>query len=381
MGYRGHSDWRDMSEYVVHFSRDVPGGVSAYGSMLSILASGKLGARSRFGAARKLDALGDTQKSACFSEIPLDRLDRLVERRSRYGIGFRQDVLVQAGGGRVWYLDSETEPALALQSLIGQKLGPPMDVSSPLWNLTPFIDFPGTYGSTEFHFEWEREWRVPGGLAFAPQQVPSCSSPVNFILKRDSSLMRLSGQTAVLIIAVHSLIRSGQTSRYKLLWQACRQVRSLRERETGYMMEIISISGELGDDSPLAIVEVSVSAFPAQSPPVVRTVEAVIDTGSSWCVITEELARETGILDTAEIPSHQYAVSAREETPQYAATIAVRDFTLTTLVYANLVPPPNATYRVLLGCAVLWHGHFQYDGMSSPKRFTLELPRGEFGTK
>jgi hypothetical protein len=62
------------------------------------------------------------------------------------------------------------------------------------------------------------------------------------------------------------------------------------------------------------------------------------------------------------------------EIPQYVATIAVQDFTLTTLVFANLVPPPDAAYRALLGCAVLWYGQFQYDSMSSPKSFTLELP-------
>jgi len=141
------------------------------------------------------------------------------------------------------------------------------------------------------------------------------------------------------------------------------------------------ISRELRDDSPLAIVEVSVSAFPAQSPEVVRTVAAIIDTGASWCVITEELARETGILDTPQIPSYLYDVSTKKESPQYAATIAVQDFTLTTLVYVTLVPPPNAVYRALLGCDVLWHGRFQYDGMSSPKRFTIELPSGDFGMK
>ena len=83
IGYRGHADWRDMSEYVVHFAKDVPGGKSAYNSMISILYSGKLEARTRFGAIRWSDALGDSQGSVCFSEIPLDRLDRLVQRRSK----------------------------------------------------------------------------------------------------------------------------------------------------------------------------------------------------------------------------------------------------------------------------------------------------------
>jgi len=170
IGYRGHVDWRDMSEYVVHFTKDEPGS-SAYSSMLSILSSGKLSARSRFGAARGLDALGESQQTACFSEIPLDRLDRLVGRRSKYGIGFHQDFLVESGGGRVWYLDNESELASSVRTLISQKVGPPMDLSSPLWKLTPFIDFPGSYSSFEYRFEWEREWRVPEGLIFSPDQV------------------------------------------------------------------------------------------------------------------------------------------------------------------------------------------------------------------
>lgn len=139
-------------------------------------------------------------------------------------------------------------------------------------------------------------------------------------------------------------------------------------------MENISVPKELRDDSPLAIVEASVSSFSAQSPPVTCTVEALIDTGASWSVITEELARETGILNTMEIPSHLYNVSTKEESSLYAATIAIQDFTLTTLVYANLVLPPNATYRALLGCAVLWYGQFRYDGMSSPKASHLNSP-------
>src|SRR5262245_7804519 len=88
LGYRGNASWRDMSEYVVHFTKDVGESTSAYSSMLSILSAGEIGSYTRFGAARSLDALGDTQNSACFSEIPLDRLNRLVYRRSQFGIGF-----------------------------------------------------------------------------------------------------------------------------------------------------------------------------------------------------------------------------------------------------------------------------------------------------
>lgn len=170
MGYRGHADWRDMSEYVVHFTRDLQSG-SAYNSQMSILGSRKIEARTRFGAARRLDALEDSQRCACFSEVPLDRLNRLVERRSRYGIGFLQETLMAAGGGRVWYIDKYSGLQASFDQLMNQYARSPLDVNSPFWHLTPFIDFPGTYGTSEYRFEWEREWRVPGGLSFSPSQV------------------------------------------------------------------------------------------------------------------------------------------------------------------------------------------------------------------
>ena len=132
LGYRGNAGWRDMSEYVVHFAKDDPGRTSAYDSMLKILGSGKIHAYTPFGAARSLDVLEDTQKSACFSEIPLDRLNRLVARRSQYGIGFRQDVLVRAGGARVWYLDNDGKPATAFRELKAQFVRSLMDTESPM---------------------------------------------------------------------------------------------------------------------------------------------------------------------------------------------------------------------------------------------------------
>jgi hypothetical protein len=46
-----------------------------------------------------------------------------------------------------------------------------VDSTHPTWRLTPFVDFPGAYGATAYRFEWEREWRVPAGLAFGPDDV------------------------------------------------------------------------------------------------------------------------------------------------------------------------------------------------------------------
>lgn len=169
LGYRNHADWRDMSEYVVHFAG--AGEESAYDQMLSILSSRSVQAANAFGAARRLGALDLTQRCACFSEIPLDRLNRLVEHRGPYGIGFHQKALVAAGGGRVWYVDKDSCSHVAIQELMRERIGPPMAMESPLWQVTPFIDFPGDYGGAEYHFEWEREWRVPGGFEFDVAEV------------------------------------------------------------------------------------------------------------------------------------------------------------------------------------------------------------------
>lgn len=118
-----------------------------------------------------------TRSEACFSEIPLGLLDRLVERRSRYGFGFRQDVLLAAGGARVWYIDNDTPVAQAFRRLRQRDIVP-WDGESPLWELTPFVDFPGEYGGTMYRFEWEREWRASRDASPSPERMSrSCSLP------------------------------------------------------------------------------------------------------------------------------------------------------------------------------------------------------------
>ncbi len=156
-----------MSEYAVHFTKE--GDTTAYSTMLKILSSGTLVPGGPFGAARGLGALGETQRSVCFSEIPLDQLDRLVERRSQYGIAFRQDFLIRSGGGRVWYVDEGGPLAQVVRGMVSARAVPGMQPEDPFWKLTPFIDFPGSsYG---YRFEWEREWRVPSALSFTPDDV------------------------------------------------------------------------------------------------------------------------------------------------------------------------------------------------------------------
>ena len=147
-GYRGNPDWRDMSEYAVHFTKRADP-TSPYDVMIKILWEGRINAVTAFGAARKLTQLGDSQKAACFSEIPLGLLERLIERRSLYGIGFRQDILVAAGGARVWYLDNEGAAAASFNALIASAITSGADPDNPLWKITPFVDFPGTREAVE----------------------------------------------------------------------------------------------------------------------------------------------------------------------------------------------------------------------------------------
>lgn len=166
LGYRGNPNWRDMSEYVVHFTKDSD--QSAYNVMLSILSSAHLRPSGPFGVARGLTSPEFPQDSVCFSEIPLDMLDRLVESRSQYGLGFHQRTLVRAGGARVWYVDRLSPTGDAVQGVVDAAIDQ-RAWADPLWRLTPFIDRPSD--EPRYRFEWEREWRVPGGLRFESTDV------------------------------------------------------------------------------------------------------------------------------------------------------------------------------------------------------------------
>jgi hypothetical protein len=197
MGYRGHDGWKDMSDFVVHFTKPPAadmgastglgasgGGLhtwlaeqrtqdrSGYYPWIEILGEGRLRVGEKpLGAARSHPALAELHRVVCFSEIPLDMLDRLVERRSLYGVGFRKDVLVAKGGAPLWYLDKDGVQAQIVQRQVRDRSAAGVDPEDPLWRLTPFIDNPGNYASGLYRFEWEREWRVVGDVRFAPGEV------------------------------------------------------------------------------------------------------------------------------------------------------------------------------------------------------------------
>ncbi|MGD9795339.1 MAG: abortive infection system antitoxin AbiGi family protein [Acidimicrobiia bacterium] len=160
-GYQGKPHWRDMSDYLVHLTESTD-------RLLSIvenhwIAPAFLGAVAKHPHREKLP----DQTSCCLSEIPLDHLGRLADRHGWYGVGFSKDFIRSRSGTRVWYLDDEVELAKWLfeSRRTGWFMEP--DPADPIWRLTPFID----YVTSNHHFEWEREWRVLGGLSFESANV------------------------------------------------------------------------------------------------------------------------------------------------------------------------------------------------------------------
>lgn len=156
--------WEDMSDYIVHFTKPAVGGTpSAYDNALSICADECIEARSPFGIGRSMVPHKDSQRVACFSEIPLHLLDRLVDRRGEYAIGFRKEIALSKGVGPIWYVEKDGPAQKAMYELMKHGKSDP---HHPIWRATPMIDAMGEFGTSSYRFEWEREWRGLGDFHF-----------------------------------------------------------------------------------------------------------------------------------------------------------------------------------------------------------------------
>lgn len=160
--------WSDMSQYVVHFTKNPR-------VFAEILATGLLRASGPYGFAwaRRVEGLKKRHLSVCFSEVPLDKIERLMRRRGSYGIAFTKEFIRSRQGARVWYLDQGSQQARSLGSYL-HKVMSGEDLGHPIWNMTPFIDLvmPGKY-----EWDWEREWRVQGDLHFTLEDVAFIVTP------------------------------------------------------------------------------------------------------------------------------------------------------------------------------------------------------------
>lgn len=192
------NEWPDMSEFVVHFTKAVPlTGISepaaatadgrltraelleriryasardrtGYVPWMEILGGGVLKpGKEPLGVAVGVPSIGPSQRAVCFSETPLDMLERIVRTRSLYGLGFRKKTLVAKNGAPLWYLDAGGEQARLVNQQIAERVRRGVNPVDPFWRLTPFIDHPQDVGP----FEWEREWRVVGEMRFDVSEV------------------------------------------------------------------------------------------------------------------------------------------------------------------------------------------------------------------
>lgn len=171
LGDARNAAWADMSRYAVHFTEDP-------GVFAKILATGLLRGSGPYGFswARQVEEVRGGHRSVCFSEVPLDRVDRLMRRHGSYGIAFTKEFLRSKQGARVWYLDQASEQARSLNEQL-LALKSTKDFNQAIWNLTPFIDLvmPGRY-----EWDWEREWRVRGDLRFLIEDIAFVITPEGF---------------------------------------------------------------------------------------------------------------------------------------------------------------------------------------------------------
>lgn len=161
-----HPDWHDMSDYVVHFTRANQHD-SVYDNMMSILYNRILRAVNPFGYVRHRAPNTDTQRSICFSEVPLHLLQRLIQERGNYGIGFTKQFLLARGGNPIWFVEHDSDADNALQLMVDTVNHSIDPRAHPLWSITPFID----RRMPNYRFEWEREWRHVGDMQFNEQDV------------------------------------------------------------------------------------------------------------------------------------------------------------------------------------------------------------------
>lgn len=177
LGYGGHPEWRDMSEYVVHLTGPTPPHLIYTSPLFKILTSKALVPGQPFGAAWNIGPLASSQKVVSFSEIPLDHLTRLADRHGTEGLGFRKEHIATAGGAPVWYVQRGTRVQNLLFNEVKKRAFPgPPDDTDWLWQITPFIDYPGAYSYADgapkaYDFRWEREWRLAGTLQLLAEDV------------------------------------------------------------------------------------------------------------------------------------------------------------------------------------------------------------------
>ena len=173
------SDWEDMSDYLVHFSKgsDIH---SAYIAMMGILSSRVISARNPFGFAKGRALNKNSQRCVCLSETPLHLIERISKTRGPYGIGFTKNFVASQGGNPIWYVLKQNSLGKDLDDLLKISRQKGGEIEDIFWRIAPFFDIvTKAEDRPKYKFEWEREWRVCGGLSFETQEVAFLVIPEN----------------------------------------------------------------------------------------------------------------------------------------------------------------------------------------------------------
>lgn len=167
----------DISQFIVHLTRSDPqSGKTARENFLSILFSHEVQARRPHclynERIKTLDPkVKDSFNVACFTEVPLNQLHRLVRdipgrqvKLEAYGFVFRKDFIVASGGQPAVYINSYGNNQWLRESVdqLFEMACPAGALQPPLWRLLPFINAM----HERYDFTWEREWRVMQKLTF-----------------------------------------------------------------------------------------------------------------------------------------------------------------------------------------------------------------------
>lgn len=161
-GTEQHRDASDLSRWLVHLTRSEE-------DLISILMSGRIEARSPYGAGKYFRSVQQQHHSVCLTEIPLPDLRRMTLRRP-WGIVFDKERLrTKFGAQQVWYVDDPSQQWSALEDAMDAARNDPR---APIWTLTPFVESVRSRSSPRPNdWRWEREWRVQGDLEFGLEDV------------------------------------------------------------------------------------------------------------------------------------------------------------------------------------------------------------------
>lgn len=189
----------DLSKFLVHLTRDIPGQSSAKENLISILKDKHLFAKNfECLFTNKLnnqnDNIKNQFKTTSFTETPLDKLHLLTSIAKRkkefqpYGLIFNKSLIKTSGGNPVFYLHSENRE---ITKYLWEKYDEFIADPKSHKNFPKFGSRVNFIKDNVIDFYWEREWKVCGDLEFRYDDLVAIICPEHEQLKLRSHLIGL----------------------------------------------------------------------------------------------------------------------------------------------------------------------------------------------